>query len=174
MVLDTKNAPLQHVFRVCGIWQRGDGAGMLWVRHVLVKQKKKEKKRAYLVRPAVCPLLALPGRPSCVLARSLRLTRCRRGFASWWCRFGWRSRFDASCVMVVVVVVVLCCRFVCDVAFGEWRVGVVVVVVSFRMAVVFARVVVVVWWWWKEVVVVKRGGGGGGERGGRWCRYVIA
>jgi hypothetical protein len=56
----------------------------------------------------------------------------------------------------------------CDVAFGARCVGRVVIMVSFRMAVVFGRVVVVV------VVVVKRGGGGGGggESRGRWRRYV--
>jgi hypothetical protein len=64
-------------------------------------------------------------------------------FASWW------SRFDVSCVMVVVL-----SRHVC---FVTWRLGGVVVVVSFHMAVVFGRI----------MVVVKRSGGGGGERGGR-------
>ena len=78
----------------------------------------------YLVRPAVCPLLALPW-PSfvCPGALALRSTHCGclcHDVASWWCRFVWWSRFDVSFVVVVVVVVLSRCRF-CIVT---WRLGV--------------------------------------------------
>ena len=34
---------------------------------------------------------------------SWRWSWTRRDMVSWWCRFAWRSRFDALCVLVVVV-----------------------------------------------------------------------
>jgi hypothetical protein len=74
-----------------------------------MNEKRKNSGRTLYVP---LPVPSCPSWPSfmCPVVLGLRSTPLwsfvgglRRGVASWWCRFAWRSRFDTSCVVVVVM-----------------------------------------------------------------------